>query len=471
MFYKRKATCSQRRASGFLIFCKAACPAIAISQATAIARTYLFYQQMRIRPMNAMTLARLLFYGVDSRLDRVLAELQLSEKDWEEILRQSHRHGVAPLLCHRLKQAGVGDTLPVEAWQKLQTLYLRSAAINAGLYRNLAEALNYLHTKNIAVIILKGGYLAQHVYANIALRSMSDFDLLVKEADLMRANEFFLELGYRVTRNSDTEMLIAKYHHLPPLIKESEVPVGIELHWRLERPSARFEIDTEGLWRRAHPAAFAEAQALALCPEDLLLHLCIHTSYHHQFRFGLRSLCDVAETIRRCNNQIDWEQLQARANEWGATKCVYLTLRLAAKLLQANVPDTVLQCLKPKELKQSFVTMSEAFTLGDIGDPFIFRKFGSLWKPGRWQDKLMIMKNSALPAKNTMARLYPAAPSNGQFNFYYLKRWKYLLYRFGPIVWQMARGKKQMTVLVEEEKKRLALKQWLANADPQVVES
>ncbi|MDL1877778.1 nucleotidyltransferase family protein, partial [Cytophagia bacterium CHB2] len=354
--------------------------------------------------MNAIALSRLLSYGNESPLDRILAELSLPAVEWQEILRQSRRHSVAPLLYHRLKQADAGSVLPVEVWGKLQSLYLRSAAINGSLYRDLAEALTCLQASGIAVIILKGGYLARHVYDNIALRPMGDFDLLVKEADLLRANDLLVELGYRVSRNADTEALIAKYYHLPPLIKAGKIPASIELHWKLERPSARFEIDTEELWRRAQPAAFGEARASALCPEDLLLHLCIHASYHHQFRFGLRSLCDIAEIIRHYHSRLDWEQLRERAEEWGVTKCVYLTLRLTNKLLEANVPHDVLQHLRPKELRHSFVAMSEAFTLGDIGDPFIFRKFGSLWKNGRWRDKLMIVKNSALPAQKTMAR-------------------------------------------------------------------
>lgn len=435
------------------------CPSV-ITHTIAIARILLANE---IRPMNAMALPRLLSYGLESRLDRTLAGLSLSKDGWEEILRQSLRHSVAPLLYHRLKQADAGSLLPVEVWGKLQTLYLRSAAINGSMYRDLADALTHLHADGIAVIVLKGGYLARHVYDNIALRPMNDFDLLVKEADLLGANELLVKLGYRVSRNADTEALIAKYYHLPPLIKAGPIPVSIELHWKLERPSARFEIDAGGLWRRAQPAAFGEARISALCPEDLLLHLCIHASYHHQFRFGLRSLCDVAETIRRCNDRLDWEQLRERAEEWGAARCVYLTLHLARKLLEANVPYHVLRRLTPKEPKHSFVTMSEAFTLGDIGDPFIFRKFGSLWKNDRWQDKLLIVKNSALPAPKTMARLYPTSQGNTRFS-YYIKRWKDLLRRFGPIVWQMLWKKKQMKNLVDDEKKRLGLKQWLADS-------
>ncbi len=190
--------------------------------------------------MKAIALSRLLSYGNESRLDRILAELSLSAAEWEEILRQSLRHSVAPLLYHRLKQAGSGSGLPVEVWGKLQRLYLSSAAINGSMYRDLAKALECLQANGIAVIVLKGGYLARHVYDNIALRPMSDFDLLVKEADLLRANDLLVELGYRVSRNADTEALIAKFYHLPPLIKAGKIPVGIELHWKLERSSARF---------------------------------------------------------------------------------------------------------------------------------------------------------------------------------------------------------------------------------------
>lgn len=413
--------------------------------------------------MQAMTLARLLSIGGESRPDRILAELQLSAADWEEILRQSIRHGVAPLLHYRLKRAGASAQLPATVWEKLQILYLSSAATNASLYRDLVDALKFLLANGIEAIILKGGYLAQHVYDNIALRPMSDFDLLIKEADLPRANTLFFELGYRASGNSEAAMPIAKYHHLPPLLKKGEVPVGIELHWTLEKPSAGFNIDVAGLWRRARPAAFGNTNALALCMEDLLLHLCLHASYHHQFRFGLRPFCDVAVMLRRCHNQLDWEQLQTRANAWGVTKCVYVTLRLAAELLEANVPETVLQVLKPRELKQSFVAVSKEFTLQNIGDSFLWRKILALWNAEGWPDKLTILKNGALPEKNTMVRLYSAAP-NSKLKLSYLKRWKELLCRYAPFVWQMLRRRKQLQVLLEEERNRQALKQWLTEA-------
>ena len=119
---------------------------------------------------------------------------------------------------------------------------------------------------------------------------------VIKEADLPRANTLFLELGYRASGNSEAAMPIAKYHHLPPLLKKGEVPVGIELHWTLEKPSAGFNIDVAGLWRRARPAAFGNTNALALGMEDLLLHLCLHASYHHQFRFGFFLPCNIVES-------------------------------------------------------------------------------------------------------------------------------------------------------------------------------
>lgn len=141
-----------------------------------------------------------------------------------------------------------------------------------------------------------------------------------------------------------------------------------------------------------------------------------------------------------------------------------MTMRLAAEILEANVPAIVLQNLQPQTLTQNFLTTSRAFTLGELGDSFYLQKFVSLWTSRRWRDKLNIAKSNALPARETLARLYPASPSRGQFNFYYVKRWQDLLRRYRPIVWQILRGKKQMQALIAEEEKRQALKKWLREA-------
>ena len=81
---------------------------------------------------------------------------------------------------------------------------------------------------------------------------------------------------------------------------------------------------------------------LALSPEDLLLHLCCHAPYHHQFEFGLRPFCDIARTIGRFQDRIEWRVVELRSREFHWHRGVRLALRLAKELVGAAVPEPFL---------------------------------------------------------------------------------------------------------------------------------
>jgi hypothetical protein len=63
-----------------------------------------------------------------------------------------------------------------------ETLY--SALRNMRRCHELSKVLRILQNDGIPVIVLKGAALAEVVYGNIALRSMSDVDLLVKKGSI-----------------------------------------------------------------------------------------------------------------------------------------------------------------------------------------------------------------------------------------------------------------------------------------------
>ena len=75
-----------------------------------------------------------------------------------------------------------------------------------------------------------------------------------------------------------------------------------------------------------------------LSPEDLLLHLCLHASFTHRFRVGLRACWDILETVNHYGQAIDWDLVVRRAQAWGIGRYVYLTLRLVRDLLGAGDP-------------------------------------------------------------------------------------------------------------------------------------
>src|SRR5207253_1648910 len=148
-----------------------------------------------------------------------------------------------------------------------------------------------------------------------------------------------------------------------PLTRPDGVPV--ELHWTITRPTAPFKIDLDGLWERARPALIGGVEALVLSVEDLLLHLCLHAAFDHQFFLGFRACWDIRQTIQHHDSEIDWEQLQDRARQWGVSKYVYLTLHLAKDLLGAAVPPHAITALRPDGFDPRLMAWAKAELLTD----------------------------------------------------------------------------------------------------------
>ena len=253
----------------------------------------------------------------------------LSDSDWEALIEESVRHSLTPLFYQRLKALPVDSPVPDWVRRRLRLLYLRNAGRNINLYQGLGEVLEVMGKNNIPVIALKGAHLAELVYGNIALRPMSDLDLLVKEKDLMKVEEKLLKLGYRPIE--DDRQVTGKNHHFVYRLPEKEL--NVEIHWTLIRADYPFDIDLEGQWERSRPAVIGNGAVRVQSPEDLLLHLCLHNC-KDLFEKGLKLLCDLSAIIHHYEKEMDWDQVLLRSRQWGIEKFVYLALRLAVELLK-----------------------------------------------------------------------------------------------------------------------------------------
>ena len=108
---------------------------------------------------------------------------QLSTGDWDELIRQSRRHSVTPLLYYRIKAIDPAPGIPAQVIQELREIYLFSAESSMKRYHELSKWLRSIQNEGIQVIVLKGAALAELIYPNIALRPMFDVDLLIKIED------------------------------------------------------------------------------------------------------------------------------------------------------------------------------------------------------------------------------------------------------------------------------------------------
>jgi hypothetical protein len=270
-----------------------------------------------------------------TRIDR------LSISGWDSLILESLRYDVAPLLYSRVKKFnGTVTIIPDAILQKLQKIHFSSAVKNVLLYDGLSEVCSALASEDIEVAILKGAHLAGIVYDDVALRPMTDLDILVKQKDLFKVERILLRMGYGPSGRPGIEEQCAKHHHLIPFTKQGKPP--IEVHWTICPVGSPFRIDMNDIWGRAKKTTLAGATVFLLSPEDLLMHMCLHISFNHKFNcFTIKNMCDISEIITRYGNDIDWERLVSIAGNSGITRYIYVALSLTETLLGVEMPSGI----------------------------------------------------------------------------------------------------------------------------------
>ena len=376
----------------------------------------------------------------------------LSAEGWQSLLALAATQRVRPLLWHRLRQKGLDETVPHNVAVELRKVFLRNTMCNLRRYGELRCLLSALKAEGITLILLKGMVLADAVYDNMGLREMTDIDVLAHPSDISRISEILEGLGYTSPQVSYSD------NHLPPMIKSGCSP--IEIHWNLIKPSESYSIDPECLWGHAVTSQIASCTVLTLSHEELLLHLCLHTSYQHQFAFGLRPSCDIAETIARFGSSLDWQAITERAVSRGWQRGVYLALRLARDLAGADVPVDVLQRLRPTDMTEAVLGIAHAQIFNNNGNAIAMPvSLAALLDSSRLRDKIRILWQRVFLSRDKIAEQYSVAPDSIRIYGYYLCRLGGLLRRHGRTLEKYQQNDAPLRARVERTNR---ISNWLA---------
>ncbi|UCB44002.1 MAG: nucleotidyltransferase family protein [Dehalococcoidales bacterium] len=271
------------------------------------------------------------------RLSRILAE----GLDWEYLLNLAEFHNITPLVAHNLTTNGSHSQVPQPYSEQLNRIYNNTLYRNVTLSNELVNVMSALKKDDITTISLKGTVLAEVLYENPALRAIADIDILVHPEDVSRAGAVLIDLGYELATMPATW---EHHFHEVPYCKQAAFPFFIELHWSLE--DRRFAtVPEKKIWHRAQLLELQGVTTTVLSPEDNLLFLSTHLS--KQSCELLKFLGDIAELLKKYEDELDWDYIVASARSWQTDIAVYYALRRAKDLLGAPVPAPVLKTLKP----------------------------------------------------------------------------------------------------------------------------
>jgi len=377
--------------------------------------------------------------------------------DWQGLLELTERHDLEAFVDRLLQRAGLA--VPTEVGNQLHRAFLSGAAMNMQLFHQLGIILRALGERNVPVIPLKGAFLAETVYGDIALRPMADLDLLVKPSDLPTAVEVLRQLGYESDHPFDPAAQQVGFQDMPPMRRPGGAMV--ELHWTLVTPLCGARIDRgelEGIWERSVPATVAGVPSLTLAPEDLLLHLCMHASVHHRFAdVGLKSFVDIAEVARHYVGRLDWRELSGRANAWRVANGVRMALMLAQEWTDLRVPADVWAQLDGAAPDERTLAWARHKVLE--GRPAeLVSEFARLESGRGTGGRLSALRTAAFPPRAVMARLYGVPGDSWWILAWYPYRLWDLWSRYRAALWKLMRHDREF---VDDTRREARLREYL----------
>jgi hypothetical protein len=268
---------------------------------------------------------------------------------WSDMARLAQNYGLGPLLHAAIRENGLDA--PREIGDRLQETYYQLAAANAVRFQELAKVLTTLSAARIPVLVLKGALLAETVYGNLALRPMSDLDLLIPRERIHEIPQVLAPLGYRLSAGEAGYSFAYDTLFCGEIIlcKDTPVlPVVLDVHWHLlavEWFHHTGRVDLEALWETVCPLRIDGTPARQLCPEDNLLHLCLHAGISHSYVY-LLNLIDIDHAIS-IYRDLDWDRFLQRARDFQVRSAAYFGLRFTRDLFDTPIPDRVLNALRP----------------------------------------------------------------------------------------------------------------------------
>ena len=261
--------------------------------------------------------------------------------------------------------------LPIpDEWEKAFLLEKRRLDF---LKKTAIQVCQLMSDHGIPMVILKNGGIMIDMIPETIKCPMEDIDSLIKKTDFYQAHKLLIENGFTFKFRSEyeAEKLEEAYRDGSTeyfITMPTGEKIWFELAWRAVagrwiRPD--LEPDTDGFIGRSHTVG--DTQVRVLSPEDNLLQVCIHTAKHSYVRApGMRLHMDVDRIVT--HTDIDWELFLKKVMEAHVCTSTYLSLH-------TQIPQWVLDELRPKNMKKLMKLLSEAELPHPHGKKFSKMKF------------------------------------------------------------------------------------------------
>jgi len=277
--------------------------------------------------------------------------------NWKYTLETIKKEGVSETIYYNVKKYNFEKFIPKDVYQALVEQYYTNLRRLMTIIVELKTVLLLLKERGIPCMLLKGIALAEHIYPGIAMRSMSDIDILVKKDDLYVIDDLLSSRGYISRDSSVSRAMDNPEGYLASLEyrKDSGSILNLHVHWHIVNtsvPATMFikQVDIDRIWKKAIPVKIADVEVLTLCPEHLVIYLCEHSlRVGHSFD-RLILLCDIYYALKTYENDLNWNFMIEESRRFNLDRFVFFSLSILKRYSSINISDEYLRRLKPDNI-------------------------------------------------------------------------------------------------------------------------
>lgn len=342
--------------------------------------------------------------------------------DWNKFVDLLQWHKLEGLAYRHLADSSLLSLVPEPAQTLLKGLYMRNVARRIQFKSELERVLGVLQDQGIPVVVMKGGALAEIVYDDPGVRPMSDLDLLVPFDRSEEAWSIVKSLGYHVTVDVDEQRSMKAIDRQLAMLVHDSKSIIVEIHTHLVEAESPMRFDIQKFWDGTIEIELAGTRTLTFAPEYQVANQCLNFFKDRDlFSYSaLGQLCDVAEVIRVNQEEIDWDVFGSTGPLASLTGPIFCGLYLARYLLDAPVPDAVIERVLPV-----------GFNPDDAGRLVLNRVFGDQFamkqivSPTAKYGKLRLLKGMifrVFESREAIATRYGVPANSRRVYFLYFKR-------------------------------------------------
>ncbi len=256
-----------------------------------------------------------------------------AELNSEALLDEARKTGAVALLFHH----PAASSFPEDIRQALKRSYIATTAHYVRLAKSLTTLCAEFDRRGIDAVPFKGIGLSQRLFGDIAFRSCTDHDILVKKPQARAALQVLLDLGFQLSSYSPSAEAADSLERFYSIeLRHPESRVLVDLQWDIANGYAPPPLGEEALFLRTTPFALL-GQPVPFFDDAVTLYLlCIHGAKNSWCE--LRALLDLAMMIKVFPEPV-WRQTVEWLEAQGLLAMMTTGVLLAHHLLGVSLPE------------------------------------------------------------------------------------------------------------------------------------